>query len=67
MIYGDGLLHLVHQTRPYEKVTGGDAYPWSRFTSPVPVYDVNGWIIWGLTGRVTMVLVEEIAKRRSEV
>ena len=66
-LYRARLIQYGPEDFPYEKVTGGDAYPWSRFTSPVPVYDVNGWIIWGLTGRVTMVLVEEIAKRRSEV
>ena len=66
-LYRARLIQYGPEDFPYEKVTGGDAYPLSRFTSPVPVYDVNGWIIWGLTGRVTMVLVEEIAKRRSEV
>ncbi len=49
---------------PYERVIGAESYPWSKMTSPVPVYDVNGWAIWGLTGRVTKVLVEEIRKRR---
>ena len=48
---------------PYERVTGGEEYPWSITSSPVPIYDVNGWIIWGLTGRVTRVLVEEIRKK----
>ena len=49
---------------PYERVVGADSYPWTKMTSPVPVYDVNGWAIWGLTGRVTKVLVEEIRKRQ---
>ena len=51
---------------PYERVVGADSYPWSNMTSPVPVIDVNGWPIWGLTGRVTKVLTEEIRKRRSQ-
>ena len=50
---------------PYERVVGADSYPWSKMTSPVPVFDVNGWAIWGLTGRVTKVLVEEIRRRQA--
>ena len=45
---------------PYDRVTGGAPYPWSRASSLVPVYDVDGWIIWGLTGRATKVLLEQI-------
>ena len=51
---------------PYERVVGADSYPWTTMTSPVPVYDVNGWAIWGLTGRATKALVEEIRKRRNQ-
>ncbi len=47
---------------PYDKVTGGRPYPWSRASSIVPVYDVDGWIIWGLTGRATKVLTEQIKR-----
>lgn len=49
---------------PYERVVGADSYPWSRMTSPVPVIDVDGWAIWGLTGRITKVLLNEIRGRR---
>lgn len=62
--YRAKLIQYGPEDFPYERVTGGDSYPWTKMTSPVPVYDVNGWAIWGLTGRVTKVLVEEIRKRR---
>ncbi|MBQ6401866.1 MAG: CoA pyrophosphatase [Firmicutes bacterium] len=45
---------------PYDRVTGAGSYPWARFNSPVPVYDVDGWAVWGLTGRVTKVLMEAL-------
>lgn len=51
---------------PYDRVVGADSYPWAQMTSPVPVLDVNGWAIWGLTGRVTKVLLAEIRKRRAQ-
>ena len=62
--YRAKLIQYGPEDFPYQRVTGADSYPWSKMTSPVPVYDVNGWAIWGLTGRVTKVLVEEIRKRR---
>ena len=61
--YQSKLIQYGPEDFPYERVTGTDSYAWSRMTSPVPVYDVNGWTIWGLTGRATKVLVEEIRKR----
>ena len=46
---------------PYERVTGEDSYRWSRLRSPVPVYEIDGRSIWGLTGRVTKVLLEALS------
>ena len=48
---------------PYERVTGENSYRWSRLKSPVPVYDVEGHCIWGLTGRATKVLLEVLEKQ----
>lgn len=61
--YRASLVQYGPEEFPYERVVGGDSYPWTKMTSPVPVYDVDGWVIWGLTGRVTKVLTEEIRKR----
>ncbi len=48
---------------PYEEVTGGShTYNWRNGVSPVPVYKVDGRIIWGLTGRITMEFLEEVKK-----
>ena len=65
--YRAKLIQYGPEDFPYQRVTGADSYPWSKMTSPVPVYDVNGWAIWGLTGRVTKVLVEEIRKRWRQI
>ena len=47
---------------PYDRVTGGEMYPWRSGKSPVPVYDVNGRIIWGLTGRITKEFLQVICE-----
>lgn len=64
--YRASLVQYGPEDFPYRRVTGADSYPWTKMTSPVPVYDVKGWAIWGLTGRVTKVLVEETRKRRKQ-
>lgn len=43
---------------PYDRVTGGKMYPWRSGTSPVPVFEVDGHVIWGLTGRLTKQFLE---------
>lgn len=62
--YRASLVQYGPEEFPYERVVGADSYPWTKMTSPVPVYEIDGWNIWGLTGRVTKVLVEEIRKRQ---
>ena len=62
-IYRAELIQKGPEDFPYEKITGESSYDWSRLTSPVPVYDVDGRMIWGLTGRATKVLVETLKER----
>lgn len=48
---------------PYEKVTGGKPYKWRGGWANVPVYDMDGRIIWGLTARITKIFLEAIKER----
>ncbi|NLD20530.1 MAG: CoA pyrophosphatase [Clostridiales bacterium] len=45
---------------PYDKVTGGQRYKWRSGKAPVPIYDVDGRVIWGLTARITKRFVDDI-------
>lgn len=38
---------------PYEKIGIDESYPWRVGSWEIPVYDVEGRIIWGLTARIT--------------
>ncbi|MGI6737611.1 MAG: NUDIX hydrolase [Anaerovoracaceae bacterium] len=46
------------QPFPYEKIHFPQGYHWRDITYDVPIYDYQGYIIWGLTGRMTYNLVQ---------
>lgn len=66
-MYQSELIQKGPEDFPYQRVTGSSSYPWSRLSSPVPVYDIDGWSIWGLTGRATKVLADRIREEYSEL
>lgn len=61
-VYWNDLEEVPAEDFPYDRVTSGEAYKWKKGRAPVPVFDVNGWIIWGLTGRMTREFLEVIKK-----
>ena len=57
-VYWNVLREIPTEDFPYERVNSGEAYEWRDGRAPVPVIDVNGRIIWGLTGRMTREFLE---------
>ena len=57
-VYWNDLKEVPAEDFPYDRVTSGEAYKWKDGKAPVPVFDVNGRIIWGLTGRMTREFLE---------
>lgn len=53
----------VPEDFPYEKVTGGKSYRWRGGWANVPVYDIDGRIIWGLTARITKGFLDTVKER----
>ena len=51
--YGETMRPVIEQGFPYEKVGIDENYPWRTPVADIPVYDLDGRIIWGLTGRIT--------------
>jgi len=46
---------------PYEKVGIGEDYAWRVGRWVIPIYDVDGRVIWGLTARITEKVLETLA------
>lgn len=65
-VYWNDLKEVPAEDFPYDRVTSGEAYKWKDGKAPVPVFDVNGRIIWGLTGRMTREFLEVLKHRTPE-
>ena len=48
---------------PYDKVYEGKPYPWRGGKGSVPIYEVDGRVIWGLTARITKHFLEIITEK----
>lgn len=59
-IYINRIIPKPSEDFPYRKVTGGNGYSWREGSETVPVYDIDGRIIWGLTGRITKRFIDLI-------
>lgn len=58
--YGEKMKPLIEQGFPYEKVGISEDYPWRTPEYDIPVYDIDGRMIWGLTARITLDVMEKI-------
>ena len=53
---------MVDDDFPYEQVGSVPAYRWKAGRMEVPVYEGLPHPLWGLTGRITMHLIETMSK-----
>ncbi len=51
--YGEKMSAEIDPHFPYDKVGINLDYPWHTPSNDIPVYDIDGRVIWGLTGRIT--------------
>ena len=51
--YGEKMSAEIDPHFPYDKVGIDPDYPWHTPSNDIPVYDIDGRVIWGLTGRIT--------------
>ncbi len=56
--YAEHLRPEIDPDFPYEEVGISRGYPWRTSDYDIPVYDIDGRIIWGLTARITERIVE---------
>ena len=59
-IYRAVIVPEIPEDFPYDRVTGGKAYNWRKGRSVLPVYEVGGRVIWGLTARITARFIDAI-------
>lgn len=59
-VYSEVVKAQVPEDFPFEKIGISKAYKWRNGQWNIPVYDVDGRIIWGLTGRITADIIETL-------
>ena len=62
-VYETEVVQKIPESFPYDRVTGGKTYNWRKGRSYIPVYDMDGRVIWGLTARITKRFVETVKER----
>ena len=48
---------------PDERVGFPDGYPWSVGNTEIPIYEYDGYVIWGITGRILKYFAERINEK----
>lgn len=61
-VFSEKVYTDIDRDFPYEKVGIGKDYAWRVGNWEIPIYDIDGRIIWGLTARITENLIGEIRK-----
>ena len=51
--YAERMTPVIDPAFPYEEIGVARDYHWTTPSNDIPVYDIDGRIIWGLTGRIT--------------
>ena len=59
-VYKTSVVPQIPEDFPYDKVSGGKHYNWRKGSAIVPVYEIDGRVIWGLTARITKRFTEVI-------
>ena len=59
-IYECDVIPDIKSDFPYEKIRFKDGYNWRKGKTVIPIYEYKDRVIWGLTARVTLSLVEEL-------
>ena len=61
-IFSEEVRAEIDEDFPYEKLGIGRDYPWRTGKWEIPVYEIDGRVIWGLTARITADLIREVRR-----
>lgn len=65
-LYKMQVIPQIPEDFPYEKIKSPKGYKWRKGVSEVPIYEYENRVIWGLTGRITMNLMN-VLKEEADV
>ncbi len=53
-IYSENVFTEIDDSFPYERIGISGDYPWRVGNWEIPIYEIDGRVIWGLTARITL-------------
>lgn len=62
-LYIEKMKPVIPDDFPYDRIGIGKDYRWFTNQTDVPVYDIDGTVIWGITARITKDLMETLRKK----
>lgn len=62
-LYKMQIMPQIKEDFPYERIRFPKTYKWRVGSNDIPIYEYENRIIWGLTGRVTMNLMQVLKGR----
>ena len=62
-VHSENIFTDIDENFPYEKVGIGRDYQWRVGDWQIPIYDIDGRIIWGLTARITENFIEILQRK----
>lgn len=69
LIYNSDIYPKVPSNFPYEIINEKNGYNWRKGTTSIPIYQFEGYAIWGMTALITCDLIESMknyALKKSE-
>lgn len=64
-VHSESIFTDIDENFPYDKVGIDRDYQWRVGNWQIPIYDIDGRIIWGLTARITENLVETLERKNT--
>ena len=65
-IYLQRMKPLIPEDFPYDRIGITENYPWRVGTYEIPVYEIEGRVIWGMTAKITEGIIERIRNYENE-
>lgn len=62
-VHSENIFTDIDESFPYDKVGIDKDYQWRVGNWQIPIYDIDGRIIWGLTARITENLMEILQRK----
>ncbi len=62
LVYNSDVYPKIPESFPYEKINEDNGYHWRKGVTSIPIYQYEGYAIWGLTALITQDLINKMKR-----